>query len=176
MICNLMLSCGIVIIEQSVTVAVDRGSTLGHGDSAARISKRSVMKKRTLISTTAGLAVAAMLMGAGFVGTANAAEVNNNGITITQPASVENQLIPPTVDNRQFKAYRISDYSNAQVNDDGKITGYDMKVTNGFTDDRVENTKNTNDFAKTGGVIMTMLALAGALALWMAVFCFFSMS
>lgn len=38
MICNLMLSCGIVTMEQSVTVAVDRGSTLGHGDSAARIS------------------------------------------------------------------------------------------------------------------------------------------
>ena len=160
-----MLSCGIVGNGlQSSTVAVDRGSTLGHGDSAACISKRSVMKKRTLIPTTAGLAVAAMLMGAGFVATANAAEVTSNDITITQPASVENQLIPPTVDNRQFKAYRISDYSNAQVNDDGQITGYD------------ENTKNTNDFAKTGGVIMTMLALAGALALWMAVFCFFSMS
>ena len=122
------------------------------------------MKKRTLIPTTAGLAVAAMLMGAGFVATANAAEVTSNDITITQPAKVENQLIPPTVDNRQFKAYRISDYSNAQVNDDGQITGYD------------ENTKNINDFAKTGGVIMTMLALAGALALWMSVFCFFSMS
>ena len=92
------------------------------------------MKKRTLISTTAGLAVAAMLMGAGFVATANAAEVNNNDITITQPAEVKNQLLPPTVDNRQFKAYRISDYSNAQVNDKGQITGYDMKVTNGFTD------------------------------------------
>ena len=166
------------------------------------------MKKRTLISTTTGLAVAAMLMGAGFVGTANAAEVNNNHITITQPASVKTQLIQPTMKDRTFKAYRISDYSNAQVNDDGQITGYDMKVTNGFTDalirdavkattadgtettltneqytvdvtngtSDVENTKNINDFAKTGGVIMTMLALAGALALWMAVFCFFSMS
>ena len=92
------------------------------------------MKKRTLISTTAGLAVTAMLMGAGFVATANAAEVNSNDITITQPAAVDNQLKPPTVDNRQFKAYRISDYSNAQVNDKGQITGYDMKVTNGFTD------------------------------------------
>ena len=38
MIYNLMLSCGIVIMEQSVTVAVDRGSTLGHGDSAPRTS------------------------------------------------------------------------------------------------------------------------------------------
>lgn len=97
------------------------------------------MKKRTLISTTAGLAVAAMLMGAGFVGTANAAEIANNDITITQPAAVPNQLIQPTVDNRQFKAYRISDYSNAQVNDDGQITGYDMKVTNGFTDDLIRD-------------------------------------
>ena len=182
MICRLMLSCGIIGNGlQSSTVAVDRGSTLGHGDSAARISKRSVMKKRTLISTTAGLAVAAMLMGAGFVATANAAEIDNNNITITQPGEVKGQLIPPTVDNRQFKAYRISDYSNAQVNDKGQITGYDMKVTNGSTDDlirdaRVENTKNINDFAKTGGAIMTMLALAGALALWMSVFCFFSMS
>ena len=92
------------------------------------------MKKRTLISTTAGLAVAAMLMGAGFVATANAAEVTSNDITITQPAAVENQLKPPTVTDRTFKAYRISDYSNAQVNDKGQITGYDMKVTNGFTD------------------------------------------
>ena len=135
-----MLSCGIIGNGlQSSTVAVDRGSTLGHGDSAARISKRSVMKKRTLISTTAGLAVAAMLMGAGFVATANAAEIDNNNITITQPGEVKGQLIPPTVDNRQFKAYRISDYSNAQVNDDGQITGYDMKVTNGFTDDLIRD-------------------------------------
>ena len=140
------------------------------------------MKKRTLISTTAGLAVAAMLMGAGFVATANADEIDNNNITITQPQSADpGQLIQPTMNGRTFKAYRISDYSNAQVNDDGQITGYDMKVTNDSTDDlirdaRVENTKNINDFAKTGGAIMTMLALAGALALWMSVFCFFSMS
>ena len=92
------------------------------------------MKKRTLISTTAGLAVAAMLMGAGFVATANAAEIANNDITITQPASVKTQLIQPTMKDRTFKAYRISNYSNAQVNDKGQITGYDMKVTNGFTD------------------------------------------
>ena len=97
------------------------------------------MKKKTLISTTAGLAVAAMLMGAGFVGTANAAEIANNDITITQPAAVPNQLIPPTVNGRTFKAYRISNYSNAQVNADGKITGYDMKVTNGFTDDLIRD-------------------------------------
>ena len=97
------------------------------------------MKKRTLISTTAGLAVAAMLMGAGFVGTANAAEIANNDITITQPAEVKNQLIPPTVNGRTFKAYRISNYSNAQVNDKGQITGYDMKVTNGFTDDLIRD-------------------------------------
>ena len=97
------------------------------------------MKKRTLISTTAGLAVAAMLMGAGFVGTANAAEIANNDITITQPDAVQNQLIQPTVTGRTFKAYRISDYSNAQVNDKGKITGYDMKVTNGFTDDLIRD-------------------------------------
>ena len=38
MICNLMLSCGIVIMEQSVTVAVDCGSTLDHNGLAARIS------------------------------------------------------------------------------------------------------------------------------------------
>ena len=152
-----MLSCGIVGNGlQSSTVAVDRGSTLGHGDSAARISKRSVMKKRTLISTTAGLAVAAMLMGAGFVATANAAEIDNNNITITQPQpdAVKNQLLQPTVKDRTFKGDAENTLDTA----------------------RVENTKNTNDFAKTGGAIMTMLALAGALALWMAVFCFFSMS
>ena len=152
-----MLSCGIVGNGlQSSTVAVDRGSTLGHGDSAARISKRSVMKKRTLISTTAGLAVTAMLMGAGFVATANAAEIDNNNITITQPQpdAVKNQLLQPTVKDRTFKGDAENTLDTA----------------------RVENTKNINDFAKTGGAIMTMLALAGALALWMAVFCFFSMS
>ena len=37
MIYNLMISRGI-IIEQSVTVAVDRGSTLGYNDMAARTS------------------------------------------------------------------------------------------------------------------------------------------
>ncbi len=92
------------------------------------------MKKRTLISTTAGLAVATMLMGAGFIGTANAAEIANNDITITAPDAVQNQLIQPTVNGRTFKAYRISDYTNAQVNAKGQITGYDMKVANGFTD------------------------------------------
>ena len=38
MIYNLMISRGIIIIEQSVTVAVDRGSTLGYNDMAARTS------------------------------------------------------------------------------------------------------------------------------------------
>ena len=165
------------------------------------------MKKRTLISTTAGLAVAAMLMGAGFVGTANAAEVTSNDITITQPAAVPGQLIQLN-SVRTFKAYRISDYPNWQAKNfiitdnpsknidpfkDGAVRNlvvkattvdgtettltneqYTVDVTNGTSD--VENTKNINDFAKTGGAIMTMLALAGALALWMSVFCFFSMS
>lgn len=97
------------------------------------------MKKRTLISTTAGLAVATMLMGAGFIGTANAAEVNSNDITITQPAAVQNQLIQPTVNGRTFKAYRISNYSNAQVNAEGKITGYDMKAQDPFTDNLIRD-------------------------------------
>ena len=92
------------------------------------------MKKRTLISTTAGLAVATMLMGAGFVATANAAEITNNDITITAPVAVQNQLIQPTVNGRTFKAYRISDYTNAQVNDKGQITGYDMAAQDPFTD------------------------------------------
>ena len=38
MIYNLMLSCGIVTMEQSVTVAVDRGSTLGYNDMEHRHS------------------------------------------------------------------------------------------------------------------------------------------
>lgn len=97
------------------------------------------MKKRTLISTTAGLAVATMLMGAGFVGTANAAEVTSNDITITQPATVQNQLIQPTVTGRTFKAYRISNYSNAQVNASGQITGYDMAAQAPFTDALIRN-------------------------------------
>lgn len=95
--------------------------------------------KKTIISTTAGLAVATMLMGAGFIGTANAAEITNNDITIAAPAAVPNQLIPSTVNGRTFKAYRISNYSNAQVNAEGKITGYDMQVTNGFTDELIRD-------------------------------------
>ena len=171
------------------------------------------MKKRTLISTTAGLAVAAMLMGAGFVATANADEVNNNGITITPPAAVPGQLIQLnsvrtftirtnvpnyTTDypNWQAKNFIITDTPSKNIDPfkDGAVRNlvvkakkadgtettltkdeqYTVDVTNGTSD--VENTKNINDFAKTGGAIMTMLALAGALALWMAVFCFFSMS
>ena len=38
MIYNLMLSCGIVIMDQSVTVAVDRGSTLDYNDMEHRHS------------------------------------------------------------------------------------------------------------------------------------------
>ena len=138
------------------------------------------MKKRTLISTTAGLAVTAMLMGAGFVATANAAEVNSNDITITQPAAVPGQLIEPTMNGRKFKDGAVRNLVVKATTADGTETTltkdeqYTVDVTNGTSD--VENTKNINDFAKTGGVIMTMLALAGALALWMAVFCFFSMS
>ena len=97
------------------------------------------MKKRTLISTTASLAVATMLMGAGFVATANAAEIANNDITITAPAAVQNQLIQPTVNGRTFKAYRISNYSNAQVNAQGQITGYDMAAQAPFTDELIRN-------------------------------------
>lgn len=99
------------------------------------------MNRNIIKTTTAGLATLTMLLGAGFVmaPTANAAEIANNDITITQPAAVQNQLIPPTMNGRTFKAYRISNYSNAQVNDNGQITGYDMKVTNGFTDDLIRD-------------------------------------
>lgn len=95
----------------------------------------------TMRRAAAGMMAAAMLSvgAAGLVSTANAAEIANNDITITQPAAVQNQLIQPTVNGRTFKAYRISNYSNAQVNDNGQITGYDMKVTNGFTDDLIRD-------------------------------------
>ena len=98
------------------------------------------MNKRIIRTTTAGLATLTMLLGAGFVGTAaNAAEVTSNDITITSPNAVPNQLIPPTVNGRTFKAYRISDYSNAQVNADGKITGYDMAAQAPFTDELIRD-------------------------------------
>lgn len=90
----------------------------------------------TMRRAAAGMMVAAMLSvgAAGLVSTANAAEVTSNDITITQPDAVQNQLIQPTVNGRTFKAYRISNYSNAQVNADGKITGYDMAAQAPFTD------------------------------------------
>ena len=90
----------------------------------------------TMRRAAAGMMAAAMLSvgAAGLVSTANAAEVNSNDITITQPAAVQNQLIQPTVNGRKFKAYRISNYSNAQVNASGQITGYDMKAQVPFTD------------------------------------------
>lgn len=100
------------------------------------------MINRRIVKSTSMAAVASMLVGtaiAGGVVPAYAGEIANNDITITQPAEVKNQLIPPTVNGRTFKAYRISNYSNAQVNDKGQITGYDMKVTNGFTDDLIRD-------------------------------------
>ena len=100
------------------------------------------MINNRIVKSTSMAAVASMLVGTAFaagVVPAYAGEVANNDITITQPAEVKNQLIPPTVNGRTFKAYRISNYSNAQVNADGKITGYDMKVTNGFTDDLIRD-------------------------------------
>lgn len=100
------------------------------------------MINNRIVKSTSMAAVASMLVGTAFaagVVPAYAGEVANNGITITQPAEVKNQLIPPTVNGRTFKAYRISNYSNAQVNDKGQITGYDMKVTNGFTDDLIRD-------------------------------------
>lgn len=97
------------------------------------------MTRNIIKTTTAGLATLTMLLGAGFAmaPAANAAEIANNDITITAPVAVPNQLIQPTVNGRVFKAYRISDYSNAQVNAKGQITGYDMQVANGFTDDLI---------------------------------------
>ena len=90
----------------------------------------------TMRRAAAGMMAAAMLSvgAAGLVSTANAAEITNNDITITQPAAVQNQLIQPTVNGRTFKAYRISNYSNAQVNANGQITGYDMAAQAPFTD------------------------------------------
>ena len=90
----------------------------------------------TMRRAAAGMMVAAMLSvgAAGLVSTANAAEITNNDITITQPAAVQNQLIQPTVNGRTFKAYRISNYTNAQVNANGQITGYDMAAQAPFTD------------------------------------------
>lgn len=95
----------------------------------------------TMRRAAAGMMAAAMLSvgAAGLVSTANAAEVNSNDITITQPAAVQNQLIPPTVNGRTFKAYRISNYSNAKVNSSGQITGYDMKVQAPFTDNLIRD-------------------------------------
>ena len=90
----------------------------------------------TMRRAAAGMMAAAMLSvgAAGLVSTANAAEITNNDITITQPAAVQNQLIQPTVNGRTFKAYRISNYTNAQVNANGQITGYDMAAQAPFTD------------------------------------------
>lgn len=90
----------------------------------------------TMRRAAAGMMAAAMLSvgAAGLVSTANAAEAGNNDITITQPENVPNQLIQPTVNGRTFKAYRISNYSNAQVNASGQITGYDMAAQVPFTD------------------------------------------
>ena len=95
----------------------------------------------TMRRAAAGMMAAAMLSvgAAGLVSTANAAEVNSNDITITQPAAVQNQLIQPTVNGRTFKAYRISNYSNAQVNASGQITGYDMKAQAPFTDNLIRD-------------------------------------
>lgn len=99
--------------------------------------KGFIMRKfDTVRKATAGILAAALLSvgAAGLVSTANAAEAGNNDITITQPAEVPNQLKQPTVNGRQFKAYRISNYSNAQVNASGQITGYDMEAQAPFTD------------------------------------------
>lgn len=95
----------------------------------------------TMRRVAAGMMAAAMLSvgAAGLVSTANAAEVTSNDITITQPAEVPNQLIQPTVNGRTFKAYRISNYSNAQVNASGQITGYDMKAQAPFTDNLIRD-------------------------------------
>ena len=95
----------------------------------------------TMRRAAAGMMAAAMLSvgAAGLVSTANAAEVNSNDITITQPAAVQNQLIQPTVNGRTFKAYRISNYTNAQVNANGQITGYDMAAQAPFTDNLIRD-------------------------------------
>ena len=141
------------------------------------------MKKRTLISTTAGLAVAAMLMGAGFVGTANAAEIANNDITITQPAAVPNQLIQPnsvrtftirtnvpnyTTDypNWQARNFTIADNPAANINPfkDGavrnlvvkakKADGTETTLTKG-THYTVDVTNGTSDDANDFKISLT---------------------
>ena len=95
------------------------------------------MHKRTGLAAIALLSITATFA-TGLI--ANADETSaNNDITITAPTTITapaggTNLIAPTVDGRTFKAYRISNYSNAQVNASGQITGYDMKAQAPFTD------------------------------------------
>ena len=89
------------------------------------------MHKRTGLAAIALLSITATFA-TGLIANADETPANND-ITITAPASGTN-LIAPTVDGRTFKAYRISNYSNAQVNASGQITGYDMKAQAPFTD------------------------------------------
>ena len=95
------------------------------------------MHKRTGLAAIALLSITATFA-TGLI--ANADETSaNNDITITAPVTITapaggTNLIAPTVDGRTFKAYRISNYSNAQVNASGQITGYDMKAQAPFTD------------------------------------------
>ena len=86
------------------------------------------MVKKRLISTTAGLAIATMLMGAGFIGTANADEVANNDIVISAPNDGGTNMKAPTINGRQFTAYRIGEYRDAQL-DGADITGYDLDAS-----------------------------------------------
>ena len=117
----------------------------------------------TMRKAAAGIVAAAMLSvgAAGLVSIANAAEVNSNDITITQPAAVQNQLIQPTVNGRKFKAYRISNYSNAQVNANGQITGYDMKAQVPFTDALIKDAVKAD--VVTGDAVNTNFANVVAL-------------
>ena len=91
------------------------------------------MINRRIVKSTSMAAVASMLVGTAIAGgitsTAYAAADNNtaNDITITNP-TVANQNPTASINGHKFKAYKLADYTDPQLNTAGDaVIGYDLK-------------------------------------------------
>lgn len=91
------------------------------------------MINNRIVKSTSMAAVASMLVGTAFAGgitsTAYAAADNNtaNDITITNP-TVANQNPTASINGHKFKAYKLADYTDPQLNKTGDaVIGYDLK-------------------------------------------------
>lgn len=113
---------------------------------------------KTTTVTAAMMALVSTAIAGGITSTAYAAADNNaaNDITITDP-TVANQSPTASVNGHKFKAYKLADYTNPQLNKSGDaVIGYDLKQPAGAVP--IETRNAIRAAAITNGKVAANLA------------------